>query len=29
MPDWELDHGEPRGGYLRVDADGIRALLLE
>jgi UDP-2,3-diacylglucosamine hydrolase len=29
MPDWELDHGEPRGGYLRVDTDGIRALPLE
>jgi UDP-2,3-diacylglucosamine hydrolase len=29
MPDWELDHGEPRGGYLRVDAEGIRALPLE
>lgn len=28
MPDWELDHGEPRGGYLRIDADGIRALPL-
>jgi UDP-2,3-diacylglucosamine hydrolase len=28
MPDWELDHGEPRGGYLRVDAEGIRALPL-
>ncbi|SAL43466.1 UDP-2,3-diacylglucosamine hydrolase [Caballeronia choica] len=29
IPDWELDHGEPRGGYLRLDADGIRALPLE
>jgi UDP-2,3-diacylglucosamine hydrolase len=29
MPDWDLDHGDPRGGYLRVDANGIRALPLE
>ncbi len=29
IPDWELDHGKPRGGYLRLDADGIRALPLE
>jgi UDP-2,3-diacylglucosamine hydrolase len=28
IPDWELDHGEPRGGYLRLDAAGIRALPL-
>jgi UDP-2,3-diacylglucosamine hydrolase len=32
LPDWELDldasHGELRGGYLRVDADGVRALPL-
>lgn len=28
MPDWDLDHNEPRGGYLRVDAEGIRALPL-
>jgi UDP-2,3-diacylglucosamine hydrolase len=29
IPDWELDHGERRGGYLRIDAAGIRALPLE
>lgn len=29
LPDWELDHGERRGGYLRIDADGIRALPLD
>jgi UDP-2,3-diacylglucosamine hydrolase len=29
LPDWELDHGTPRGGYLRVDAEGIRALPLD
>lgn len=29
MPDWELDHGDARGGYLRVDAGGVRALPLE
>jgi UDP-2,3-diacylglucosamine hydrolase len=28
MPDWDLDHGDPRGGYLRIDANGIRALPL-
>ncbi|WP_244815725.1 UDP-2,3-diacylglucosamine diphosphatase [Caballeronia sp. Lep1P3] len=28
LPDWELDIDTPRGGYLRVDADGIRALPL-
>jgi UDP-2,3-diacylglucosamine hydrolase len=28
MPDWELDHGEPRGGYLRVDENGVTALPL-
>jgi len=28
LPDWELDIDAPRGGYLRVDADGIRALPL-
>lgn len=29
LPDWELDHGLRRGGYLRVDAEGIRALPLD
>lgn len=29
LPDWELDHGPHRGGYLCVDADGIRALPLD
>jgi UDP-2,3-diacylglucosamine hydrolase len=29
LPDWDLDHGEPRGGYLRIDAEGIRALPVE
>ncbi|MCG1054874.1 UDP-2,3-diacylglucosamine diphosphatase [Mycetohabitans sp. B5] len=29
LPDWELDHGAPRGGYLRIDADGIHALPLD
>ena len=29
LPDWDLDHGEHRGGYLRIDAEGIRALPLE
>jgi UDP-2,3-diacylglucosamine hydrolase len=28
LPDWELDHGEPRGGYLRIDEVGIRVLPL-
>jgi UDP-2,3-diacylglucosamine hydrolase len=28
LPDWELDIDETRGGYLRVDADGVRALPL-
>ena len=28
LPDWDLDHGERRGGYLRIDAEGIRALPL-
>ncbi len=23
LPDWDLDHGVARGGYLRVDPDGI------
>ncbi len=26
LPDWELDHGKPRGGYLRVDAEGFRMM---
>lgn len=29
LPDWELDHGAPRGGYLRIDETGIRALPLD
>ncbi|MDH6151083.1 MULTISPECIES: UDP-2,3-diacylglucosamine diphosphatase [Paraburkholderia] len=29
LPDWDLDHGERRGGYLKIDADGIRALPLD
>jgi UDP-2,3-diacylglucosamine hydrolase len=29
LPDWDLDHGERRGGYLRIDADGLRALPLD
>jgi UDP-2,3-diacylglucosamine hydrolase len=29
LPDWDLDHGERRGGYLRIDAEGIRALPLD
>ncbi|KMZ13061.1 UDP-2,3-diacylglucosamine diphosphatase [Candidatus Burkholderia humilis] len=28
LPDWELDIDETRGGYLRVDAEGVRALPL-
>ncbi|MDR5771946.1 MULTISPECIES: UDP-2,3-diacylglucosamine diphosphatase [unclassified Caballeronia] len=28
LPDWELDMDEPRGGYLRIDEEGIRALPL-
>ncbi|WJF91228.1 UDP-2,3-diacylglucosamine diphosphatase [Paraburkholderia bonniea] len=28
LPDWELDHGEQRGGYLQIDASGIKALPL-
>jgi UDP-2,3-diacylglucosamine hydrolase len=28
LPDWELDIDAPRGGYLRLDADGVRALPL-
>jgi UDP-2,3-diacylglucosamine hydrolase len=29
LPDWDLDHGEHRGGYLRIDAEGMRALPLD
>jgi len=29
LPDWDLDHGKPRGGYLRVDAEGFRVLPLD
>ncbi|MGF7130546.1 UDP-2,3-diacylglucosamine hydrolase [Paraburkholderia sp. EB58] len=29
LPDWDLDHGERRGGYLRIDAQGLRALPLD
>jgi UDP-2,3-diacylglucosamine hydrolase len=29
LPDWDLDHGTRRGGYLRIDTDGIRALPLD
>ncbi|NHH79136.1 UDP-2,3-diacylglucosamine diphosphatase [Burkholderia gladioli] len=29
LPDWDLDHGRPRGGYLRIDAEGVAALPLE
>ncbi|TAM32518.1 MAG: UDP-2,3-diacylglucosamine diphosphatase [Paraburkholderia sp.] len=29
LPDWDLDHGKPRGGYLRVDAEGFRMMPLE
>ncbi|HEY1608189.1 MAG TPA: UDP-2,3-diacylglucosamine diphosphatase [Paraburkholderia sp.] len=29
LPDWDLDHGQPRGGYLRVDAEGFRMLPLD
>ncbi|CAN7312730.1 UDP-2,3-diacylglucosamine diphosphatase [Trinickia sp. LjRoot230] len=29
LPDWDLDHGTRRGGYLRVDAEGIHALPLD
>ncbi|WP_250534268.1 UDP-2,3-diacylglucosamine diphosphatase [Caballeronia sp. AZ10_KS36] len=28
LPDWELDIDAPRGGYLRLDAGGVRALPL-
>lgn len=26
LPDWNLDHGERRGGYLRMDAKGFKAI---
>lgn len=29
LPDWDLDHGKARGGYLRVDAEGFRMLSLD
>ncbi|MGN6085506.1 UDP-2,3-diacylglucosamine diphosphatase [Trinickia sp.] len=29
LPDWDLDHGTRRGGYLRIDAEGIQALPLD
>jgi UDP-2,3-diacylglucosamine hydrolase len=29
LPDWDLDHGKPRGGFLRVDAEGFRMLPLD
>lgn len=29
LPDWDLDHGAARGGYLRIDATGIRMLPLD
>jgi len=29
LPDWDLDHGTRRGGYLRVDAEGIHAYPLD
>jgi UDP-2,3-diacylglucosamine hydrolase len=29
LPDWDLDHGERRGGYLRIDAEGIKTLPLD
>jgi UDP-2,3-diacylglucosamine hydrolase len=28
LPDWELDINAPRGGYLRLDEEGLRALPL-
>ncbi len=28
LPDWELDVDPPRGGYLRIDRNGVRALPL-
>jgi UDP-2,3-diacylglucosamine hydrolase len=29
IPDWDLDHGKPRGGYLKLDLNGIVALPLD
>jgi UDP-2,3-diacylglucosamine hydrolase len=29
LPDWDLDHGERRGGYVRIDSEGIKALRLD
>ena len=29
IPDWDLDHGKPRGGYLKLDAQGIEQLPLD
>jgi UDP-2,3-diacylglucosamine hydrolase len=29
IPDWDLDHGKARGGYLKLDADGIESLPLD
>jgi UDP-2,3-diacylglucosamine hydrolase len=29
LPDWDLDHGTRRGGYLRIDAEGIHAFPLD
>jgi UDP-2,3-diacylglucosamine hydrolase len=29
LPDWELDRGTPRGGYMRIDETGIRVLPLD
>jgi UDP-2,3-diacylglucosamine hydrolase len=29
LPDWDLDHGAKRGGYLRIDSEGIRVLPLD
>jgi UDP-2,3-diacylglucosamine hydrolase len=29
LPDWDLDHGTRRGGYLRIDAEGIHVLPLD
>ncbi|TDV20834.1 UDP-2,3-diacylglucosamine diphosphatase [Paraburkholderia caballeronis] len=29
LPDWDLDHGAPRGGYLRIDSEGFRMLPLD
>jgi UDP-2,3-diacylglucosamine hydrolase len=29
LPDWDFDHGTPRGGYLRIDPTGIHVLPLQ